>query len=108
MIFAIEPDAAWQPGDRAYCIQEARLNDQWLLEAGKVYQVEDVLHVQGLQRCGLKIKGVQSGDKWGFYSSRFVKVSDGRPMAMLAKRTSRTWIDAYRASQANRAAQVHN
>jgi hypothetical protein len=101
-VFAIEPDAVWQAGDRAYCIWAARYNGKWLVDAGKIYEVEAVEHISGLQPCGLKIKGVQAGDRWGFYSNRFVKVSDGRPMAMLQRRTARTWMDAYDTSNRNR------
>ena len=104
--FNIEPIEGWHPGDKAYCLKEARGQTRILLEKGRVYHVEDVLHIKGMMPCGLKIKGIDADGEWGFWSSRFVKINDGRPMQRLREQTSRKWHDAYKTSASNKLHQI--
>lgn len=104
--FSIEPIDGWHPGDKAYCLEEARGQTRILLEKGKVYLVEDVQHIKGMMSCGLKIDGVDADGEWGFWSTRFVKINNGRPMQRLHEQTSRKWVDAYKASASNKLHQI--
>lgn len=104
--FSIEPIDGWHPGDKAYCLQEARGQTRILLEKGKVYVVEDVRHIKGMMSCGLKIANVDADGEWGFWSTRFVEINNGRPIQRLNEQTSRKWGDAYKVSNHNKSHQI--
>lgn len=105
MLFTVEPTDHWQVGDRAYCVRGLKLDDRYIVEAGRVYSVCAVKKRKGMMNDGLKLAGIDTGDVWGFSSSRFVCIR-GRalPIKQINDRTRRGWLDAYVACRDARSA----
>ncbi len=68
--------AAWEPGDRSYCIRGSR-KTRPTLEVGKVYTVQNAIPVRGSSEAGLTLSGVSLPDGFrGISSYRFKKMSE--------------------------------
>lgn len=94
MTYTIEPTDHWRAGDRAYCVRGLKKDGRHIVEAGRIYRVTEAQQYPGMMNDGLRLAEV--GDVWGFWSSRFVCIR-GRelPMQQIAKRTRRSWLEAY-------------
>lgn len=100
MTYAISPTDHWKTGDRAYCLRGLKKEGRHIVEKGRMYHVAEATQIKGMMADGLKLVGVDTGDVWGFWSSRFVCIR-GRelPIRQIEQRTSRSWSDAYRAGR---------
>ena len=105
MAFTVEPEGHWKPGDRAFCIRGRKIDGRHLVEKGRVYRVAAVRTIDNVLADGLQLEGVDTGEKWGFWSGPFVCLRGSRPaLAQIAERTRPSWLEAYQASSAVRAA----
>jgi hypothetical protein len=93
-MYTIEPTDHWRPGDRAYCVRSAKRDGAHLVEAGRVYLVEEAVQLPGMMSDGLKLAGIASR----IWSSRFVCLRGQPPYGkQMAERTRHGWYEAYSA-----------
>ena len=102
-MFAVEPEGGWKVGDKAYCLNSTGVEPRTLVERGRVYDVVEVKRIRGMGHNGLKLRGVDTGEVWGFWSNRFVCLRGRtRHLQELQDRSRPDWYGAYKASEATR------
>lgn len=102
-LYPIEPVGGWRLGDRAYCLYGARINGRQVLEKGRIYHLDAVLHVRGLLHSGLRLTGVDRVRRDGFLSNRFVCLRNrGDSLRQINNLTTGKSHDAYIASNTNK------
>lgn len=99
MMFAIEPEGGWMPGDRAYCVHGSLLTKP-TLEVGKTYQIESAVKSRGMVHESLALVGVKiPRNARGISSGRFVKLRADLPaLRQIVAFATPSWTDAYEAS----------
>ena len=94
MTYTVEPTEHWRAGDRAYCVRGLKYAGRHLVETGRIYLVEEVLQMNGMMNDGLKLAGINTGEVFGFWSSRFACIR-GQASKQLDQRIRYSWSEAY-------------